>query len=125
MAEQIPLLHDSIEDAIGTAVSALGGAKEVAAMLWPVLANNKPQTAYTRLKHSLNEDKAEKLDPDEVLTIICAGAQIGEHSIMRYIARKAGYEINPLPPSEAERRARRSKIAWHLDEAKRLSEDDK
>lgn len=121
MGEQVPLWHESIEDAIGTAIQALGGAKKVAELLWPVLARNKPQTAYTRLKHCLNDDKAEKLDPDEVLTIARAAAQVGEHSIMKFMAREAGYEITPLPPSEAEKRAKRAAIAWHLDEAKRLS----
>lgn len=121
MAEQVPLWYESIEDAIGTAIMALGGAKKVSELLWPVLARNKPQTAYTRLKHSLNDDKPEKLDPDEVLTIARAAAAIGEHSIMLYMARELGYEITPLAPSEAEKRAKRAQIAWHLDEAKRLS----
>ena len=124
MSEQIQLWHDSIEDAIGTAILALGGAKRVAELLWPVLARNKPQTAYTRLRHCLNPDKAEKLDPDELSTIIGAAAQVGDHSIMKYLARTLGYELTVLPPSESVKRARRQRRAELLEELKRLEDEE-
>lgn len=124
MNKQVALWHDSIEDAIGTSIHALGGAKKVAELLWPVQARNKPQTAYTRLRHCLNPDKPEKLDPDEVLTIMRAGRAIGENSILQYIAREVGYEIKMLPLGETEKRARRERRAAILDELKRLEEDE-
>lgn len=122
MGEQVPLWHDAIEDAIGTAIQALGGSKKVAELLWPVLARSKPQTAYTRLRHCLNAEKPEKLDPDELLTIARAAALIGEHSIMQYMARELGYEIAPLAPNEAEKRARRERRKALLDELARLED---
>lgn len=124
MSEQVPLWHDSIEDAIGTAVQSLGGSKKVAELLWPVLARNKPQTAYTRLRHSLNPEKSEKLDPDEVLTIARAAALVGEHSIMQYMARDLGYEISPLPLDESQKRARRERRMRLLEELKRLEVEE-
>jgi hypothetical protein len=124
MNDQVPLWHDSIEDAIGTAVQSLGGAKKVAELLWPVLARNKPQTAYTRLRHCLNPDKAEKLDPDELLDIARAAALIGEHSIMKYLARELGYSLTPLKPNEIEKRARRERVSALLEELKRLQVDE-
>jgi hypothetical protein len=124
MNDQVPLWHDSIEDAIGTAVQALGGAKKVAELLWPVLARNKPQTAYTRLRHCLNPEKAEKLDPDELLAIARAAALIGEHSIMKYLARELGYSLTPLAPNEIEKRARRERVSALLEELKRLQVDE-
>lgn len=124
MSEQVPLWHDSIEDAIGTAVQTLGGAKRVAEMLWPVLARSKPQTAYTRLRHCLNADKAEKLEPDELLTIARNAAAIGEHSIMQYMARELGYEITPLAPTDAEKRAKRARRLALLAELHRLEDEE-
>lgn len=124
MSEQVPLWHDSVEDAIGTAILALGGAKKVAEMLWPVLARNKPQTAYTRLRHCLNAEKAEKLDPDEILTIARSAALIGEHSIMQYLARELGYEIKPIAPTEAVKRLRSARRLALLEELKRLEDEE-
>lgn len=122
MSEQVPLWHDSIEDAIGTAILALGGPKKVSELLWPVLARNKPQTAYTRLRHCLNPEKAEKLDPDEVLTIARSAAVMGEHSIMQYLAREIGYELIVLKPDENAKRIRRERRNAILDELKRLTD---
>lgn len=124
MGEQVPLWHDSIEDAIGTAVQALGGAKQVAAILWPALAQAKPETAYTRLKHSLNPEKAEKLSPDEVLLIAREAAAIGMHCVMEYFAREAGYELKALAPADAKKRARRARKLALLEELKRLEDDE-
>jgi|SRR5688572_21353557 hypothetical protein len=124
MSEQVPLWHDAIEDAIGTAIQALGGAKKVAELLWPVLARNKPQTAYTRLRHCLNADKSEKLEPDELLTIARAAAVLGEHSIMQYMARELGYELTVLKPDESQKRVRRERRMALLDELKRLEDEE-
>lgn len=124
MPDQVPLWHDSIEDAIGTAVQALGGAKIVAAMLWPVAARAKPETAYFRLKHALNPEKAEKLSPDEVMAIARAAAGIGDHSIMQYLGRELGYQVEPVPPGEAKRRARKQEIASLLARVARLASEE-
>lgn len=124
MASQVPLWHDCIEDAIGTAIQALGGAKKVAEMLWPVLARSKPETAYTRLKHALNADKAEKLSPDEVLTIARAAADVGDWSIPQYIARELGCEFTALPRAEAKKRARKARISSLLAEVAKLAQEE-
>jgi predicted ATPase len=121
---QIQLWHESIEDAIGTAVQALGGAKKVAELLWPVQARNKPQTAYTRLRHCLNAEKPEKLDPDEVMTIARAAAVLGEHSIMKFFARELGYELVPLAPTESVKRMRRNRRLALLEELKLLEDEE-
>lgn len=124
MAEQGSLWHDSIEDAIGSAIHALGGAKKVAKLLWPALADSKPETAYTRLKHCLNPDKAEKLALDEFFLIARKARELGEHSIAMYFGRDVGYEISPLEAEEIEKRARREKLQWHLAEVARLAQED-
>ena len=123
MADQTPLWHECIEDAVGTAVLALGGFKKVAAMLWPSLAESKSETAYSRLKHCLNPEKAEKLSLDEFLLIARRAREVGEHSIARRFGYEAGYECAPLDAEESERRARNAQIQWHLTEASRLTEE--
>lgn len=60
------MFPESIEDAIGFDIQAVGGYKKVAGMLWPQL---KIESAYARLKNCLRDDKDEKLDPSELLLI--------------------------------------------------------
>jgi hypothetical protein len=125
MADQGQLWHDCIEDAIGTVVQVLGGAKRVAVLLWPALASAKPETAYTRLRHSLNPEKAEKFSLEEFLLLARKGREAGEHSIAKYFGHATGYEVIPLESEEIERRALNEKIQWHLSEASRLAQEIK
>jgi hypothetical protein len=52
---QQDLWHDTIFDALGAAVQAAGGAKKVAAKLWPALDTT---SANARLRAGLNPDHA-------------------------------------------------------------------
>lgn len=124
MREQVPLWHDCIEDAVGTAIRALGGPKKVARMLWPALADSNPETAYTRLMHCLNPEKKDKLALAEFLMIAKKARDVGEHCIAQYFGRDVGYEIAPLDAEEVERRARKEKLQWHLAEISRLAQDE-
>lgn len=123
MADQVKLWHDCIEDAVGTAVLALGGPKKVAQILWPALAESNPQTAYTRLKHCLDPERSDKLSLAEFMLIARKARDAGEHSIARYFGLNVGYDVTPIDPEEIERRARKEKIQWHLSEASRLAEE--
>jgi len=123
MTEQSTLWHDCLEDAIGTAVQALGGVKAVAKMLWPVLADQKPETAATRLRSCLNPEKSDKFSPDELLLLIRAAGDIGDHSIMLYIAREGRYEVAPISSAEAEKRAKSARRKALLAELARLEDD--
>ena len=123
MADQGQLWDDCIEDAIGTAVKALGGPKKVARMLWPALEASNPETAYTRLKHCLDPERKDKLSLGELLLIARKAREIGEHSIARYFGRDVGYEFAPLDSEELERRARNEQIQWHLAEVSRLTQE--
>lgn len=61
------LWYDSPEDSISDAIKDSGKTfKEVAAHLWPAL---KLDTAYARLKNSLNPEKDEKLSFGEIILI--------------------------------------------------------
>jgi hypothetical protein len=105
MPEQQPLFFDSIHDAVGSVVAALGGKKKVAPLVWPHL---KPETAYTRLAHCLSEEFAEKLAPEEILFLARKGREVGCHAIVAYLSMECGYAppvpTDPLDEGEALRR---------------------
>ncbi len=112
MPEQQPLFYDSVQDAIGTVVAALGGKKKVGPLLWPHL---KAETAYTRLAHCLSEEFPEKLAPEEMLFLARQGREAGCHAILAYLSMECGYAppvaIDPLDEKEALRRDIRDQLA--------------
>lgn len=67
MSTQEELFYESAEQAIDNAIQSSGkGSKAIAAALWPSL---KQDTAYARLRNSLNPEKPEKLSFDEIILI--------------------------------------------------------
>lgn len=85
---QIDLLHDSIYDAIGADVQALGGPKSVASRLWPGKALD---SAYAHLKACLRDDKPEKFSPEEVQAVITWARDEGSHATINYLCDACGY----------------------------------
>ena len=121
MPEQTSLWHDSISDAIGAAIAASGGAKRVSGLLWPAM---RPEAAYTRLKHALNDERAEKLSPDEMLLVSKFARDAGDYSIGAFYAREIGCEFKPLSPAESKKRAKKARVSALLAELARLSDDE-
>jgi hypothetical protein len=124
MPEQQPLFFDSIHDAVGSVVAALGGKKKVAPLVWPHL---KAETAYTRLAHCLSEEFPEKLAPEEILFLARKGREVGCHAIVAYLSMECGYSppvpIDPLDEGEALRRDIRdglSKLNQQMSRLERL-----
>lgn len=105
MPEQALLFYDSVHDAVGTVVAALGGKKKVGPLIWPHL---KAETAYTRLAHCLSEEFPEKLAPEEILFLARKGREVGCHSIVAYLSMECGYAppvpVDPLDETEQLRR---------------------
>lgn len=118
--QQGELWHDNILDALGAAVQAAGGFKSVAARIWPALDLS---TATTRLRASLNPDHAQKLCPEELLHVARLGKESGDHSIMNFLARELGYQLEALSPVETKKRAARTRRLALLDELRRLEAD--
>lgn len=115
------LWHDSILDALGAAVQAAGGIKRVAGKLWPAL---DATSAAARLRACLNPDHAQKLDPEETDMIIGLAADADDHSVMQYLARKHGYELQRLTAEESAKRAKRARRLALLEELQRLEGDE-
>lgn len=118
---QSTLWCESILDAIGAAVQAAGGTKRVASKLWPALDST---SATARLRGCLNADHAQKLDPEEFSMIVRLAKEAGDNSIMDFLAREHGYEIQPLSPEEAKKQAKRVRRLALLEELKRLEDEE-
>lgn len=115
------LWHETIFDALGTAVKAAGGPKKVVPKLWPSCDES---TAVTRLRDALNPDRSQKLCPAELLSLMRLAKEAGDNSVMDFLARDLGYELKPLAPAEAKKRAKRARKLALLDELKRLEDED-
>lgn len=94
---QTRLFYDSVDDAIRTVIQALGGNKAVGSKLWP---EKSADAAGRLLADCLNDHKAERLTPGQLLLILRWGHEVGCHAAMVYIAQETGYEVTPITPSE-------------------------
>lgn len=94
---QQALFHESITDALGTDIKALGGFKTVAGMLWPTMAID---TGAAKLRSCLNPDQPHKLDLDEVLAIKRMAREAGSTATVTYEAQQLGYQVHWLDPED-------------------------
>lgn len=81
------------EDALRSAVQALGGAKVVGARLWP---DKAPDAAARLMLDALNPGRHEKLELSQVLLVLRLAHAAGHHGAMRWLAAEAGYEATAL-----------------------------
>lgn len=94
--DQPYLWHDTLEEAFQDVVSALGGPKKAAALLWPSLFKRSPNDAARKLSHCLDHERAEKLSFDEILLLGEKGREVNCHTIMHFLAKYWGYQ-DPMP----------------------------
>lgn len=94
---QQALFHESLTDAIRELVLALGGTKKCGPMLRPEMAADH---ASRWLSDCMNEDRRERLSPDQLLFLLRAGRQAGVHVLMGYLCEESGYS----PPQPVEPR---------------------
>lgn len=119
---QHELWHDTIFDALGADVQAAGGAKKVAAKLWPALDST---SANARLRAGLNPEHAQKLCLLETQMIMRLAMEAsGTSCAMKYLARVLECELKVLPPTEARKRAKRARRLELLDQLKRLEDEE-
>lgn len=99
MAEtQQELWHDSLEDAIRSAVDALGGPKKVGSILWP---GRRIADAARLLSHCLDPDRPEKLTLGELQWLGAMAREAGCHTISTYLMRAWGYrDPEPIQPRD-------------------------
>lgn len=85
------------EDALRSAVQALGGAKQVGAMLWP---DKTPDSAGRLLLDCLNPSRSEKLDISQVMLILAKAKEKGVHAPFAWLAGEVGYDARPIAREE-------------------------
>jgi len=84
---------ESLNDALIACIKAAGGSKQVGPQLWPEKA---PDVAQRLLLDCLNEDRAAKLSPDQVMLVLRLARARGCHDGINFIASDLGYGT-PVP----------------------------
>jgi len=89
---------NSLNMALIECVKAAGGSKVVANKLWP----EKPLADAQRLLLAcLNEDRPEKLSPDQAFFIVGLAKHSGSHFGIEFICKSLGYSIpTPIEPDD-------------------------
>lgn len=85
------------EDALKSAVQALGGAKVVGPMIWP---DKSVDAAARQLLDCLNTSRSEKLDVSQVLLVFTKARSAGHHVPFMWFAHEVGYEAKPVTKEE-------------------------
>lgn len=89
---------DSINSMLIECVKAAGGSKKVGPILWP---EKTVTDAQKLLLSCLNEDRPEKLSPDQAFLIERMAKEAGSHSAINYRCRALGYSIpTPIEPED-------------------------
>jgi hypothetical protein len=113
------MAFESLNDALIECIKAAGGSKQVGPLLWPEKA---PDAAQRLLLDCLNDDRAAKLSPEQVLLVLRLARQKGFHDGMNYIASELGYGTPvPVEPRDEAAELMRQYIA-SVEEQKRTAE---
>lgn len=106
---QSELFHESLSDALKELIQQSGGSKAVACKLWP---EKTPDSAHRTLLDCLNENRSEKLSPEQVLFLLKLGRESGCHSAINYLTRESGYsDPSPIEPEDEKAKLMRDFIA--------------
>lgn len=106
---QTSLFHESINDALKDIINHAGGNKSVGCRLYP---EKTPDSAHRTLLDALNDNRPEKLSPDQFLFLLKIGREIGCHSAINYISRESGYsDPTPIEPEDEKARLMREFIS--------------
>ena len=109
------LFHETWADALREVIATCGGAKQVAAKLWP---EKTPDAAHRLLLDCLNETRAERLDPDRLRLVLRMGRDSGCHAAVNWLLRDLGYEdAKPLEPRDQ----RDELMRQYIDAAKSMA----
>jgi hypothetical protein len=89
---------DNVNEALIACVRACGGSKQVGHKLWP---EKTMEAAQRHLLACLNEDKPERLSPEQLVLLMRMGHAAGFHGVMGFLALDIGYaEPQPTDPRD-------------------------
>jgi hypothetical protein len=114
---QIPLIVDTLNDAVRDTARALG-VKKIAKELWP----SKGEEAAARyLNDCLNPEREQKLSGEEILHIARRGREMGVYLITAFINSDTGFQPPvPIEPDDEKAELQRRYIA-SVEEQKKLT----
>jgi len=99
---------ESLNEALIACVKAAGGSKHVGNKVWP---EKTIDAAQRHLLNCLNEGKAERLTPEQVLLIAKLARAKGCHAYAEFVAADMGYAAPvPLEPKDEAAELRRQFI---------------
>lgn len=101
MQAELPV-YESVEDALKSAVYALGGTKKVGPMLWPAKGID---ASYRLLNDCLNSLRAEKLDLSQAMFVLRAARDVGCYAPFQWVAGECGFDAKPVTRAEEVDRA--------------------
>lgn len=99
------LFYESMLDAVGIVVLAIGGPQEVGKKLWPAL-----KSSTQRVRDCLNPNRDEKFSLEELVQLARWGRDSGCHAIASYFNAEAGY-APPVPVAPADEKAELERLA--------------
>lgn len=99
MQLEIGECFESVNDALQSAVTALGGFKKVGPVLRPELPIDQ---AAGWLRDCLNPGRREKLAPEQLMLILRQARAAGYHAAMNFVAFDTGYKAAPVDPESQE-----------------------
>lgn len=85
--------QQTLTDVLIECVKAAGGSKVVGSRLWP---ERGVEQAQRRLLDCLNDDRADRLSPEQVLLVAAMARDAGCHAYMAYLAVRLHYQP-PVP----------------------------
>lgn len=92
------LFHESWADALRELIATCGGAKQIAARLWP---EKTPDAAHRLLLDCLNETRPERLDPERLALLLRIGREHNCHAGVNWLMRDLGYEdVRAVEPAD-------------------------
>lgn len=91
--------YESVNDALKSAVAALGGVKKIGPKMRPEMTTEQ---AAQWLRDCTNPDRRERLSPEQVLMVLRLAREAGFHAAMDYVAFDCGYKAQPVDPVSQE-----------------------
>jgi hypothetical protein len=95
--EQPALFHETIEDALGADIAALGGPKKCGAWLFSHLP---PDQAGGMVRACLNQERSEKLGPLQVYQVMEKAATASSFATLQFYAHHLGFNVEWIDPKD-------------------------
>jgi hypothetical protein len=119
MSTQDPLFHEDFNDALHSAVKALGKIEAVARDLWPAKPNGGRY-----LSDCLNPDRDAKLALEDVVALLKMAREKGVHWAMHQLCDSVGYERPGIAPAKTPNQERAERMAQLLSEFRHLADEE-